>query len=512
VLAPLGQPVAEVRLDSIRTEAPVVLESAALVDADQAVSQVPESDLSFGPVNVSSLLNNESSIRGSGAIESLVVNAVDAAVGGATLAPIVLQDGNFLSTFSALLSALDSSVTIAGPRAGEPIGFSEITATLVDGAINAVDLRFGGQGMPMSPPAELDEPMGLAPWRGALAANPDDKTTDMSLSGPVLWTETDTGLLTWMSLTQAAGRSSGRGSSPIFAELALQMNPNGEAGSSSGLLYLATGGWTSVVDELSVLREAEVLPVDQGTTEPDMTVSTPVAGIPLSMLLSGTDVAIPTEQGNLEQIAELIPLSESSLALAATLWTVRSNSQASAPGLELATGAADPALSSPSPTYWAVFMTGVDRAFEQTFRDVQADTPAGGGRHKNGEEPQRGLDNRLEWHGPILPGAGEGLRGGKHRSTRPGRSSATDDSNDADPRMSGPPGVSHLSDNEQGDETTKELEVAQPQDLDVQPVVLASTPVLWVVSVSSIVAGWFWGKKRERQQHLGPGKSQRSNY
>ena len=144
-----------------------------------------------------------------------------------------------------------------------------------------------------------------------------------------------------MSLTQASGRSFGRGSSPIFGDLALQMNPTGEVGSSSGLLYLATGG----SDESC--RRAIRTARRRGTsgsikTRPSRISHRSIldAGIPLSILLSGTDVPIPTDQGGVEQVAELIPLSESSLALAATLWTVRSDSQASAPGSDLTAGAA----------------------------------------------------------------------------------------------------------------------------------------------------------------------------
>ena len=59
--------------------------------------------------------------------------------------------------------------------------------------------------------------IGLDLPHGAVPANFEDKETDQSLSGPLAWTETDIGFLTWMSLTQASARSSGRGSSPIFS-------------------------------------------------------------------------------------------------------------------------------------------------------------------------------------------------------------------------------------------------------------------------------------------------------
>jgi hypothetical protein len=499
--APLLRPAADVRLDAIRAVPLLNLDSTALA-IDQAALPVAAPSAPFDPSNVSSLPNTQYTARGSGVIESPLAGALSVAGGGTTIASLVVSGGDVVPKSSALRSALDSMGTFAGSSATQPTDVSGRAMRLED-LMGSFDPRAGGFQFPMGPPFEPDGPFGLALWRGSAPANLDENQTDMSLSGPLPWTETDTALLTWMSLTQASGRSSGRGSSQIFADLALQMNPAGEVGGSSGLLYLATGGWTSLLDEISAMREDEVLPVDRGPTESETTASVLDAGIPLSILLWGTDAPIPNEQGGVEQVAELIPLSESSLALAATLWTVRSDSQASAPGSELAAGAdADPVISSLSPQYWAVFMTGVDRAFEQTFRDVQVDTFASDGRHRKSEEAQRGLDDRLQWQRPILPGAAEELRGGKQRSTRPGHGSS-----DNDARTPGRPAVSHRIRDEQGEETSQAPKVAQPQDSEVQPVVLASTPVLWVVSISSIVAGWFWGKKRERRQRSGLGAS-----
>ena len=126
--------------------------------------------------------------------------------------------------------------------------------------------------------------------------------------------------------------------------------------------------------------------------------------------------------------------------------------------------------------------------------------PATAGTSKS-QESQTGRDDRLQWQGPILPGAAGGTcEAAKQRSTRPSQSSAGDESNDAEPRTLGPPAVSQLTGHEPGEGTSQTLEVGRPHDSDVQPVVLASTPVLWVVSISSIVAGWCWGKKRERRQ------------
>ena len=366
------------------------------------------------------------------------------------------------------------------------------------------DARYVIAGFPMSPFPIPENLIGPDLLHGVSAANTDDKESDQSLSGPLAWMETDIGFLTWMSLTQTTGRSSGPGSSSIFAELAVQVSSSGELGNPSGLSFLATTGSATLLAELSASRD-NVLLVDQAEIDTETTAPILDAGIPLSIFLSDTNIPIPTEQGGVEQVAELIPLSQSSLALAATLWTVRSDSQASAPGSDLPAGAAtDPNVSFSTPTQWAVFMTGVDRAFEQTFRDVQVDTSAGDGRHKKSDENQRGMDDPLQWQWPILPGAAEGLGGGKQRSSRPRQSVAGDD---ADDKTRSVPGRSSLPGGEHDDMTSPALETAEPPDSDVQPVVLASTPVLWVVSVSSIVAGWIWGKKRERRRCPGLGES-----
>jgi hypothetical protein len=424
--------------------------------------------------------------------------------GVTTIAPQQVPGASLAAGSSALPGPLDFEGTIADARptalpfiAGSTRTFGEATIAF------AYDARFMNPGGPMILDPIPGNPIGPNLTRGALAANADDNETDESLSGPVPSTETDTGLLTWMSLSQASGRSSGRGSSPIFAEPALQASSTGELANSSGLSYLAAAGSATVLAELSASRDDVVLLADEDQTESGTTSPIVDAGTPLSILLSGSDVPIPTEQGGVEQVTELIPLSESSLALAATLWTLRSGSQASAPGLDRPAGAAtDPVVSFPSPMHWAVFMTGIDRAFEQTFRDVQVDNSVGDGRHKKGEESQRGLDDRLQWQGSILPGAAEGPRGGKEQVNRPGQFSAEDESGGSDARTQRPAAGARLSQHGQPRETSPILNVAEPQDDKGQPVVLASTPVVWVVSVSSIVAGWLWGKKRERRQRF----------
>jgi hypothetical protein len=493
----------ETRLDAIRPDASLNVQSAQPVSdsMSEAALPVPAWNPAFGPANVSSSLTAESTVIGAGVVEHLGLSAPSTAAGGATISAPEVPGGIVGPKSSALGVASDLSGSFAGPRATELVDFMDGTTTPGGGAMGALDQRFGDAAFMMSPPPEPGEPLGFVPGHSASPSDSDEKATDMSLSGPVLWTDTDTGLMTWMSLSQTAGRSAGRGSSPIFAELALQMNPTGELGNSSGLLYLATAGSTSFLDELSAVREGEVLALDQGTTESDPSDAILDAGITLSNLLSGINAPIPTEQGGVEQIAELIPLSESSLALAATLWTVRSDSQASAPGSDLLVGAAaEPAVSSPTPKQWAVFMTGVDRAFEQTFRDVQVNTLGKYGWQKKSEDTRTGLDDRLQWLGPILPGAAEGLRGGKQRSTRPGHSSAVDESSNAGVMTPEQPAVSELVGDEQGDGPLPTLRIAQPEDSEGQLVVQASTPVLWVASISSIVAGWFWGKRRERRQ------------
>ena len=502
-LASFAYAAVEGRSDMNRPEPSLIVESSALASGGigETVLQIAGQSQALGAANRSFSQTTDSVVIGGGVNESLVSSASLTASGGSLTAPPQLPGGIVVPHSPASASTLDSLGVFAGIRAIELTESAESTMAPGGGPMGSFDMRFADSGLMMILPPEPDEWVGILQGRGVAAANSDDKDTDMSLSGPLLWTDTDTGLLTWMSLTQTAGRSAGRGSSPILAELALQMNPTGEVGGSSGLLYLATGGPSNLLDELSALREGDMLTTDQATAESEQSGSILNAAMPLNILLSSTGVPIPAEQGDVEQIAELIPLSESSLALAATLWTVRSDSQAPAPGSDLAAGAAaDPALSSPTPQQWAVFMTGVDRAFEQTFRDVPIDTFGSDGRHKKSEEAKTSLDDGFQWLGPILPGAVEGLRGGKQRSTRPGQSSSLDESSDAGAAMPSSLAISHLTEDERGVATSQKLEVAQPEDSEGQHVVVASMPVLWAVSISSIVAGWCFGKKRERRQ------------
>jgi hypothetical protein len=508
-LAPAVNPTVAMELIAVRTQTLELLESSAPTSivtgaANSAISASIRPDVG---VIVSSMESTAATFLNPTAVEGLP-NAPLATGGGTSVATLQVPDASNVPRSSPLPGTLESAGAITDPRVIESLDMTASKAMFDASNIMWADARFMTPGFLMSLFPIPEDLNGFDLPRGVFAANPDDKDIDQSLSGTLEWMETDIGFLTWMSLTQTSGRSSGLGSSTIFAELAVQVSSSHELASPSGLSFLATAGSASVLAELSAPRADNVILIDQAEIDSETTVPILDAGIPLSILRSDTDVPIPTEQGGVEQVTELIPLSQSSLALAATLWTVRSDSQPSAGGSDLPAGAAtDPTDSFSTPTQWAVFMTGVDRAFQQTFRDVQVDAFAGDGRHKKSEETQRGMDDPLQWQGPILPGAAEGLGAGTQRSSRSRKSSAGDESKHADDKTPWVPGRSDLRGGEREETTSQALESAQAQDGDVQPVVLASTPVLWVVSVSSIVAGWFWGKKRERRQCMGLGES-----
>ena len=72
-------------------------------------------------------------------------------------------------------------------------------------------------------------------------------------------------------------------------------------------------------------------PLDEMATEASPPASITAGEVPLSILLSGPDAPAQTGSDRLEQVAELIPLEESSLALVATLWTVSSDSRTTPP-------------------------------------------------------------------------------------------------------------------------------------------------------------------------------------
>ena len=199
-----------------------------------------------------------------------------------------------------------------------------------------------------------------------------------------------------------------------------------------------------------------------------------------------------------EQVADLIPLQESSLALIGTLWTVSSDSKL--PPIERETQSISqvhgPDKVEGGPASWAVFVTGLNQAIEQSQRDVEEGVyfdvtrfdPTTNGRHAN--------DEALPWEGPILPVSQSELLDGI-KSGRPGISKNQARSRDAHAsRLFVPNAVDSAASID--DANLKRNAITRSGR--ARPVALASVPTASIAIAFGAITGWFW---TQRQRWLG---------
>src|SRR5262249_29704968 len=127
--------------------------------------------------------------------------------------------------------------------------------------------------------------------------------------------------------------------------------------------------------------------------------------IPLDVLLSDPGMSTQGVPIALQQFAELIPLEDSSLALVATLWTVPSDPpEEPADESDPSNEPEVPVTSSASPPPWAVFVIGLDEAFERS-RDARG-TTISDSRQRSERENAGDVDEEpLEGRCPIIPTA-----------------------------------------------------------------------------------------------------------
>jgi hypothetical protein len=314
--------------------------------------------------------------------------------------------------------------------------------------------------------------------------NDDDQDTDMSFAGSLESIEMDDGISTWTTTPQTTGRATGRAPSFFVTDPSLQLDVRNEGPSTTGLSYLATGGGSTLYSPTSA--GDDVLTWDDDSTEPISSAAITVSGVSLSLLLSDPDLTIKTAPGNLDQVAELVPLPESSLALAATLWTVPSDSPSSSVRWDASTGRPiDPEVQKAATSSWILFVTGIDQALEQTSRDIRDGMFSHNPHQAADEGPAGAPDELIEWQGPILPGSQGGLRESKPKLPRTSRVVTSD---------------------EAGLGTLRTRHDSRPHSDDGQPVVLGVMPMISAVSIATMIAGWFW-RKRQQSQSPGGGRS-----
>jgi hypothetical protein len=365
-------------------------------------------------------------------------------------------------------------LSIAGNVKQRPVNVTSIIGDVeIDGDLSFFPLR-PGPFMTMGPAAA----------HGSSQTNSnDDQETDMSYAGSLESIEMDDVFSTWTAAPPATGRASGHALSYIVTDPSLQFDARSEGPTISGLSYLATGGGSTLYTPTSAGDDVHTS--DESSSEPISPALIIGGGVSLNVLLIGPDMSVNTEPGGVEQVAELVPLPQSSLALAATLWSVPSDFPTASGRWDASSaGKADDADARQAPaSSWVLFVTGMDQALEQTSRDIRDGILSHDGRQSANEGPPGGPDELIDWQGPILPAGQGGLPEPKSKLPR------TD------------PGATF---GEAGQGTVRTQRNARPHSDDGQPVVLGAMPMISAVSISTLIAGWFW-RKRQRGRRLGLG-------
>jgi hypothetical protein len=319
----------------------------------------------------------------------------------------------------------------------------------------------------------------------------------MTYAGPLPSIDAGNDLALASGTPVAVGRASVAVSSAVVPGSSQRLDPNGDSAGASGLSYLASGEGTTRVAEPTAFLGIDERNDDEVSTEPVLATSIAAGGVPLRVLLSGPVVPSETEAGGLEQVAELIPSPESSLALAAALWTVSAGSQTPQPRSDLSSGGAmDSAPPSVSTPPWLAFLTGREQAFEQSLRDLKDDNSSPDEARPENAGALGGSDELLQWQRPILPAATGSVPVVKTGSAPNRRNAALNDDFESvgvvaeqATRTGLPP-----------DSSSPSEEFAGDQKHDARAGVLGATSKLSLVSFSTLAVGWFLSRrKRERR-------------
>ena len=459
---------------------PLVVEWTSLGASisDQAASTGPSQVvLMNAPLSVSVSTNPASAP----ALEQVASDLPEGAV-LSSVNPTTGPDGTIGSgPIRALIQAAASGGIVDGPPNDQPAVAGALRSLLPDVAYAFAHVEEEGDALLFPFPPGTFASMGPAPGRSSSQTNNDDEqANDMSNAGSLESIEMDDGILTWTAATPATSRSTSHALSFVVTDPSLQVEASSEVPNSSGLSYLATGGGPALYAPTPAGDNVQTS--DEGSPEPISPAGITVGGVSLNVLLSGPDERIQTEPGGLDLVAELVPLPESSLALAATLWTVPSDSPTARVQWDLSAGKAiDPDARRASASSWVLFVTGMDGALEQASRDIRDGIFSRDGRPTGNGAPPGGPDELIEWQGPILPASQGGLPKPNANISRTGRAATFDAA---------------------GQGAVRTEQNSRQHSDDGQPVVLGVMPIISAVSISTLIAGWFW-RKRQRGQRSG---------
>ena len=280
-----------------------------------------------------------------------------------------------------------------------------------------------------------------------------------------------------------ASRSDGSspdGLGPIANDMSdtVQGDPSIESAGAGGTSYATAVGRVPALTQAAFTPGEVASSSGEAPDEPVPPAPITAGEIPMDILLSEPALSSQDATTGLQQVAELIPVEDSSLALVATLWSLPSGAPSRAADGDDPAGDREVSVpSSASPPPWAVFVIGLDEAFEQS-RDACGKALRDDSRQVHGEAEDAG-EGRLEWRCPIIP-APEGRR-------QPDRAAGDRAiaSGEADPNRCVP-------------SRSSEERLAGPSPGhdpgDGQPPTEGAVPLAWAVPGSALIAGWFWAR------------------
>lgn len=289
-----------------------------------------------------------------------------------------------------------------------------------------------------------------------------------------------------------AGHAATGSSIQANGTLALQVDHASEGVGGGWMSYVVGGDWSSGGKQVDSSPEDSVTPGLEGDEGAPAAIADGSA--PFTALLAGAQMPTQTTSDDLEQVAELLPPSGSSLALVATLWTVPSGSSAR----EQADQSLDTDQVSPTDLRMTApatgYVIGLDQGFEQIRRQIHDKHPQFDRSWTGSERDQTEIDRQLEWGRPVVPMAAAWAF--DRTSAASGKSDAGFDDEAiealAADRTEAPGSPeSSVSISDQGTAAAATSEAAS--------LVTASTlPLVAAVSASTALSGWLWRRRKHK--------------
>ena len=268
----------------------------------------------------------------------------------------------------------------------------------------SVDNSSDGNDSPALEPAPVDQ--SLIPTPAGRNAQTYVAVDDLisGLLDPLAWTQSQNDLL-----EAAADEASIDDPLPavvglLTSGLSTRKDLVDEIGIGGRVDIMSASGWRAFSLDSSAFRRDLVQALDDAHSFETQHESIMAGTMPLRTLLNALELADQNDSGERGRVAELSPVKRSaSLAMVATLWTVRPDVRYSPdPG----DGTSGPAIgsleSAKQVSSWKTYVMGLDRAFERTCRNI-CETLAVEPGSPAGEPTRREPADRIDWRGPIVP-------------------------------------------------------------------------------------------------------------